>query len=81
MTTFTEFKKECVQLFGDFGAWAFDEWKRLNETYFNGKNIAGAIVWGSTPKGESMGYYNATENPKKLKLYCCCIVFGFAFLT
>lgn len=62
MTTFAELKKEGVQLFGDFGAWAFDEWKRLNETYFNGKNIVGGIVWGSALKGESMGYYYATEN-------------------
>jgi hypothetical protein len=62
MTTFAELKKESVQSFGDFGAWAFDEWKSLNETYFNGKNIAGGIVWGSTPKGDSMGYYYAAEN-------------------
>lgn len=62
MTTFAELKKEGAQLFGEVGAWAFDEWKRLNETYFNRKNIAGAIVWGSTPKGESLGYYSVTEN-------------------
>ena len=38
MTPFADLKKTGKKLFGDFGAWAFDEWKTLNETFFNGEN-------------------------------------------
>ena len=62
MTPFADLKKTGKKLFGDFGAWAFDEWKTLNETFFNGENIAGEIIWGSTPNDRSLGYYLTTEN-------------------
>jgi hypothetical protein len=62
MTTFADLKKTGKKLFGDFGAWAFDEWNTLNEMFFNGKNMVGEIIWGSTPNDRSLGYYSATEN-------------------
>ena len=62
MTPFADLKKTGKKLFGDFGAWAFDEWKTSNETFFNGENIPGEIVWGSTPNDRSRGYSSATEN-------------------
>jgi hypothetical protein len=62
MATFAEFKKEGIELFGDVGAWAFDEWKILNETFFEGNNKPGAIYWGLTPQNKSLGYYSVTEN-------------------
>lgn len=62
MTPFTDLKKTGKKLFGDFGVWAFDEWKTLNETFFNGEMIPGEIIWGSTPNDRSLGYYIAAEN-------------------
>jgi len=62
MSTFPELKIEAVKNFGDFGAWIFDEWKMLNETFFGGENTAGEIIWGATPKDRSLGYYSRTEN-------------------
>jgi len=62
MTPFADLKKTGKKLFGDFGAWAFDEWKTLNETFFNGEIIPGEIIWGSTPNDRSLGYYLAAEN-------------------
>jgi hypothetical protein len=62
MPTFAALKIEAVKAFGDFGAWAFDEWKRLNDALFYCKNIAGAIIWKETPKDSSLGYYDRTEN-------------------
>jgi hypothetical protein len=62
MSTFEELKIKAIENFGDFGAWIFDEWKTLNETFFYGENIAGAIIWGSTPQDRSLGYYSRTEN-------------------
>lgn len=62
MTTFDELKKECIKLFGEVGAWAFDEWQILNTTFFDGKNKAGAIIWGSTLHDKSLGYYLVAKN-------------------
>lgn len=62
MTTFIELKAQGIKKFGDVGAWAYDEWKHLNEMFFNGKNNVGAIVWGLTLQGDSLGYYSAAEN-------------------
>jgi hypothetical protein len=62
MIPFTDLKKTGKKLFGDFGTWAFDEWKTLNETFFNGEMIPGEIIWGSTPNDRSLGYYIAAEN-------------------
>lgn len=62
MDTFAELKDAGKKRFGDLGAWAFDEWKKLNKTYFNGENSAGQILWGLTPDNRSMGYYSGTDN-------------------
>lgn len=62
MTPFNKFKKTGVKSFKAFGSWAFDEWKRLNDTFFYGENIVGEIVWRLTPKGRSLGYYSPSEN-------------------
>jgi hypothetical protein len=62
LATFEELREQGTKRFGDVGAWAYDEWKYLNEVYFNGKNNVGPIVWGLTFQGESMGYYSVAEN-------------------
>jgi hypothetical protein len=62
MPTFAELKIEAADAFGDFGAWVYDEWKRLNDAFFYGKNIAGAIVWKETPQDRSLGYYDRSGN-------------------
>ena len=62
MTTFVELKDEGVRKFGEVGAWAYDEWENLNETFFNEENRPGPIVWGLTLQDRSLGYYSAAEN-------------------
>ena len=62
MTTFLELKEEGIKRFGKAGAWVYDEWKKLNDTFFHGNNKVGPIVWGLTIQGESLGYYKAAEN-------------------
>ena len=62
MATLAELKSQGIKWFGEVGAWAYDEWKILNETFFDGENKPGAIIWGSTLQGKSMGYYHVSEN-------------------
>ena len=62
MGTFDELRNAGMELFGEVGAWAFDEWKYLNKTYFYGQNEAGPIIWGSSLQDKSLGYYSVTEN-------------------
>ena len=62
MSTFAELKIKAIKAFGNFGAWVFDEWKKLNDTFFYGENIVGEIIWGSTPQDRSLGYYSPDEN-------------------
>lgn len=62
MSTFSGLKIKAIKAFGNFGAWVFDEWKKLNDTFFYGENIVGEIIWGSTPQDRSLGYYSPGEN-------------------
>lgn len=62
MATWTDLKSQGMERFGEVGAWAFNEWKMLNDTFFNGENKPGAIIWGKTPQGKSLGYYHVSEN-------------------
>jgi len=62
MATLAELKSQGIKWFGEVGAWACDEWKILNDTFFDGKNKPGAIIWGSTLQGDSLGYYHLSEN-------------------
>ena len=62
MSTFTELKSKAIKTFGNFGAWIFDEWKTLNDTFFYKENIVGEIIWGATPQDRSLGYYSPNEN-------------------
>jgi len=62
MSTFAELRFKGIKTFGNFGAWVFDEWKQLNDTFFYGENIVGEIIWGSTPQDRSLGYYSPDEN-------------------
>ncbi len=59
---FVEFRQAGVELYGEVGAWAFDEWERLNTSFFYGENKPGEIVWGATLEGNSLGYYLVAEN-------------------
>jgi hypothetical protein len=60
--TFSELKIEAARAFGDFGAWVYDEWRRLNNALFYGNNTAGAIIWEETPQSRSLGYYEPAAN-------------------
>ena len=62
MVTFDDLKKEAIKKFGQAGAWAYDQWENLNETFFYGKNKAGPIVWGSSVQEERLGCYSTAEN-------------------
>lgn len=62
MLTFSELKIKAIKAFGNFGEWVFDEWKKLNDSFFYGENIVGEIIWGSTPQNRSLGYYALNEN-------------------
>lgn len=42
---------------GDFGGWIYDEWIDLNGACFEGSLKPSGIVWGLTPHGGSLGYY------------------------
>ena len=62
MSTFAELKIKAIKSFGNFGAWVFDEWKKLNDAFFYGENIVGEIIWGTTPQDRSLGYYSPAKN-------------------
>ena len=62
MPAIAELKIKATNAFGDFGAWAFDEWKRLNDALFYGKNIAGEIIWKQIPQDSSLGCYYRARN-------------------
>lgn len=62
MTTFDDLKISGVEMFGAVGAWAYDEWCRLNESYFDAKNTPGAIDWVSANHNGSLGCYASAEN-------------------
>jgi hypothetical protein len=62
MPTFAELKNEAANAFGNLGAWVYDEWKRLNDALFYGKNVSGAIVWKETHQDRSLGYYDHAAN-------------------
>ena len=49
-------------MFGDVGAWAYDEWKKLNAEYFESRNQLGPIYWVSVPENRSLGCYSSSEN-------------------
>ncbi len=62
MATWVDLKSQGMKRFGEVGAWAFDEWKMLNQNFFYGENKPGAIIWGKTPQGKSLGYYHVSKN-------------------
>lgn len=61
-TSYSRQKAAAETFFGELGAWAYDEWQRLNELYFEGQNEVGPIIWGLTPHGKNLGHYRASRN-------------------
>jgi hypothetical protein len=61
-TRYSRMREAGVAFFGELGAWAYDEWARLNELYFEGRNEAGPIIWGLTPHGKRLGHYQPERN-------------------
>lgn len=49
-------------MFGDIGAWAYDEWKKLNAEFFESRNQLGPIYWVSITENRSLGCYSFPEN-------------------
>ena len=62
MGTFSELKTAGIQMFGDVGAWAYDEWKKLNAKFFESRNKLGPIYWVSVTDNKSLGCYSFSEN-------------------
>jgi hypothetical protein len=62
MATFDELKTEGTQMFGEVGAWAYDEWIDLNAAYFGAKNTPGPIYWILKPQNKSLGCYFFSKN-------------------
>ena len=62
MATLTELKTIGFEKYKDVGAWTYDNWQILNETYFKGKNIPGEIDWVTDGANFSLGYYSPMEN-------------------
>jgi len=62
MEAFSELKATGIQMFGEVGAWAYDEWNKLNQGFFEGKNRPGAIYWISAARHERLGCYLFSEN-------------------
>jgi hypothetical protein len=60
--TFEGLRQAALTFFGDLGAWAYDEWDRLNRLYFANGNKVGPVLWGLTPHGRSLGYYSSANN-------------------
>ena len=62
ITSYSELRNAAVTFFGDLGKWSYDEWAKLNELYFDNQNKPGAILWGLTPHGGSLGFFIPTYN-------------------
>jgi hypothetical protein len=45
-----------------YGRWAYEKWELFNYLYFDGALQPGGIVWGLTPHGHSLGYYEPWRN-------------------
>ena len=53
LTDLRSFGEHC---WGEFGGWVYDEWADLNDQYFGSLRPSG-IIWGLTPHGRALGYY------------------------
>jgi hypothetical protein len=60
--SFSELRTLASKRFGGLGVWTYDEWRRLNEIFFYGRNNVGPIVWWTASPDESLGYYAAADN-------------------
>jgi hypothetical protein len=60
--SYNELRNAAVTFFGDLGAWAYDEWTKLNDRYFGSQNEPGPILWGLTAHGRSLGSFAANRN-------------------
>lgn len=54
---FGSLRTAAVTLYGELGAWIYDEWQTLNQKYFEKQNTAGPMLWGITPYSGSWGYW------------------------
>lgn len=50
------------------GAWAYEEWRRLNELCFDNELSPVGILWGLTPHGRSRGHYRPEDRTITLHL-------------
>lgn len=68
MDTVDDLKRFGAFCWGKWGAWVYDEWREHNGRYFADKLKVGGIVWGLTPHGRSLGYYQPGFNVITLHL-------------
>lgn len=59
---FIEYKRAAKQFFNEIGEWSYDEWRSHNAIYFDNALKVGAILWGLTPFGGSLGYFEEWDN-------------------
>jgi hypothetical protein len=57
-----ELKTAGKTFFSELGEWSYDKWEELNDLYFDGKLEVGAIIWGLTPHGRTLGFYSPIDN-------------------
>lgn len=55
-------------LWPSYGAWAYEEWRRLNLLCFGGELSPVGVLWGLTPHGRSQGHYRAEDQTITLHL-------------
>ncbi len=62
MERFAGFRTAAVRRFGAAGAWAYDQWERLNEAFFGSGCIVGEIIWEKALQAKRLGYYAPGKN-------------------
>lgn len=62
MERFVAFKMTAVQRFGMAGTWSYDQWKRLNEAFFDNGCMVGEIIWEKIMPPKRLGYYAPHSN-------------------
>jgi hypothetical protein len=56
-----ELRRAGAAFFGELGAWVFDTFDELNVLCFDGCLQPRPILWGLTPHGRSLGFYNPRD--------------------
>jgi hypothetical protein len=64
-----DYRAVQADMFGDAGAWAYDEWHHHNTAYFDGRLAYGWILWGLTPHGHRLGETQLVNGTGRITLH------------